>query len=38
METQFQHLTITQCNELLKLLQIFLEMLDGTLEPGKDPV
>ena len=31
METQFQHLTITQQNELLKLLQKFEELFDGKL-------
>ena len=28
---QCQHLKITPCNELLKLLQIFEELFDGTL-------
>ena len=31
METQCKHLTITQRNELLKLLQIFEEFFDETL-------
>ena len=31
METQCQILTITQCNEFLKLLKIFEELFDGTL-------
>ena len=31
METQCQHMTITKRNELLKLIQIFEELLDGTL-------
>ena len=31
METQCQHLTMTQRNELLKLLQKFEEFFDGTL-------
>ena len=39
METQCQHLTITQRNELLKLLQKFEESFDGThgtckIDPG----
>ena len=39
METQCQHLTTTQCNELLPLLQIFKELFDGTLGTWKiDPV
>ena len=39
METQCQHLTTTQRNELLKLLQIFEELFDGTLGNWKtDPV
>ena len=39
METQCQHLTITQCNEMLKLLQIFEELFDGTLGTWKtDPL
>ena len=31
MENQCRHLTMTQCNELLKLLQKSEELLDGTL-------
>ena len=31
METQCQHLTMTQCTELLELLQIFEELFNGTL-------
>ena len=31
METQFQHLTVTQRNELLKLLHRFEESFYGTL-------
>ena len=31
MENQFQYLTMTQCNELLELLQKFGELFDGTL-------
>ena len=39
MESQCQHLTMTQPNEFLKLLQIFEELLDGTLVTYKtDPV
>ena len=39
METQCQHITMTQHNELLKLLQILEELFDGTLGPWKmDPV
>ena len=39
METKFQHLTTTQRNELLKLLQISEELFDGTLGNWKiDPV
>ena len=39
METQCQHLTMTQRNELLKLLQIFERLLNGTLGNWKtDPV
>ena len=39
METQCQHLTMTQRNELLKLLQIFEDFFDGTLGIWKiDPV
>ena len=39
METQCQHLTMTQRNELLKLLQIFKELFNGTLFTWKtDPV
>ena len=30
-ETQFQHLTMTQCNDLLKLLQKSEGLFDGTL-------
>ena len=35
MENQSQHLTMTQRNELLKLLQIFEELLDGKLGTWK---
>ena len=39
METQCQHLTMTQCNELLKLLQKVEELFYGTLGTRKtDPV
>ena len=39
MVTQFQHLTMTQRNELLKLLHKFEELFDGTLGTWKiDPV
>ena len=39
MENQCQYLTMTQRNELLKLLQKFEEFLDGTLSTWKtDPV
>ena len=39
MENQCQHLTMTQCNELLKLLQKSEELFDGTLGTWKtDPV
>ena len=39
METQCQHLTMTQRNELLKLLQKFEELLNGTIGTWKtDPV
>ena len=39
METRCQHLTITQRNELLKLLHKFEELFDGTLDSCKtDPV
>ena len=39
METQCQHLTVTQRNELIKLLQKFKELFDGTLGTWKaDPV
>ena len=31
MENQCQHLTMTQCNELLKLLHKFEELFDETL-------
>ena len=31
METQCQHLTMPQRNELIKLLHIFKELFDGTL-------
>ena len=31
MENQCQHFKMTQCNEFLKLLQKFDELLDGTL-------
>ena len=36
METQCQHLTITQRNKLLKLLQKFKELFDGTLGTWKE--
>ena len=36
METQCQHLTMTQRNELLKLLQIFEEFFDETLGTQKN--
>ena len=35
METQRQHLTITQCNELPKLLQIFEDLYDEALGTWK---
>ena len=35
METQCQHLTMTQLNELLKLLHIFEKLFDGTLVTRK---
>ena len=35
MENKCQHLTMTQCNELLKLLKIFEELFDGTLGTRK---
>ena len=39
MENQFQHLNMMQRNELLKLLQKFEELFDGTLGIWKtDPV
>ena len=39
METQCQHLTMTQHNELLKLLQKFEQLFDGALGTWKsDPV
>ena len=39
MENQCQHLTITQRNELLRLLQKFEDFFDGTLGTWKtDPV
>ena len=39
MENQCQHLTMTQHNELLTLLQKFEELFDGTLVTQKtDPV
>ena len=39
METQCQHLTETQCNKLLKLLQKNEDLFDGTLGTWKtDPV
>ena len=39
METQWQHLTITQRNGLLKLLQKLEDLFDGTLGTWKtDPV
>ena len=39
MENQCQHLTMTQRNEFLKLLQKFEELFDGTLSTWKiDPV
>ena len=38
MKTQCQHLTMTQRNELLKLLQKFEELFNGTLGTWKkDP-
>ena len=37
-ETQCKHLTMTQCNDLLKLLQNFEELFYGTLGTWKtDP-
>ena len=39
METQCEHLIITQCNELLELLQAFEAFFDGTLGTRKiDPI
>ena len=39
MENQCQHLTMTQRNELLELLQTFEELFNGTLSTWKsDPV
>ena len=39
METQCQYLTMTQRNEILKLMQKFEELFDGTLGTWKtDPV
>ena len=39
MEAQCQHLTMTQCNDLLKLLQKSEELFDGTLGTWEtDPV
>ena len=39
METQYQHLTMTQRNDLLKLLEKFKELFNGTLGTWKtDPV
>ena len=39
MKNQFQHLTETQCNELLKFFQKFEEFFDGKLGIWKtDPV
>ena len=35
METHFQHLTTTQRNKLLKSLQIFEELFDGTISTWK---
>ena len=35
METQCQHLTMTQRNELLKLLRKFEDIFDGTLGTWK---
>ena len=35
METQCQHLTMTQCNDLLKLIQKFEYFLMEHLVPGK---
>ena len=35
METQCQHLTMTQRNQLLKLLQVFELLFDGTLRIWK---
>ena len=36
MENKFQHLTMTQCNELLKLLQKLEELFNGTLGTRKN--
>ena len=36
METQCQYLMMTQCNELLKLLQRLEEMFDRTLDTWKN--
>ena len=36
MENQCQHLTVTQRNELLKLLQKFEDFFDGTLGTWKN--
>ena len=39
MKTQCRHLTMTQCNELLELLQKFESLFNGTLGTWKkDPV
>ena len=39
MENQCQNLKMTQCNELIKLLQKFVELFNGTLGTWKiDPV
>ena len=39
METQCRHLTMTQCNDFLELLQKFEKLFDGTLNTyGKYPI
>ena len=39
METKYQNLTMTQHNEVLKLLQTLKELFNGTLDTWKiDPV
>ena len=38
METQCQHLTMTQCIDLLKLLQKVEELFDGTLGTWKTDI